>query len=297
MPDSCSAALHADAVRRAHRRRPRPRARVTASPSRRSTASTRRAASPGCVSTASPSTDDDVIPDGAATADRPRSFARRGRGRRRRRRRRCRWRSTTPRCASSSGARSAPSRPSSTTSPTCSSTPSWPRPWRGTPPVPAAAATQGALAGAVAATQALPAYRRCAEKNIQLLGGIGFTWEHDAHLHLRRAWALATLFDHDAASRRHGTRRERRDVGRAAIDLPARGRGVPSRGARVQGAVRRPPRRRAAAGTDRVRVLHAALAGTVGPRRRCRRAARDRRGAARRRAPAARHRHVGPADA
>ena len=59
---------------------------------------------------------------------------------------------------------------------------------------------QGALAGAVAATQALPAARRCAEKNIQLLGGIGFTWEHDAHIYLRRAWALATLFDFDAAT-------------------------------------------------------------------------------------------------
>jgi alkylation response protein AidB-like acyl-CoA dehydrogenase len=58
---------------------------------------------------------------------------------------------------------------------------------------------QGAVAGAVAATQALPAYRRCAEKNIQILGGIGFTWEHDAHLHLRRAGSLAALFDLDAA--------------------------------------------------------------------------------------------------
>ena len=60
--------------------------------------------------------------------------------------------------------------------------------------------TQGALAGAVAATQVLPAVRRCAEKNIQLLGGIGFTWEHDAHIYLRRAWSLATLFDFDAAA-------------------------------------------------------------------------------------------------
>ena len=58
---------------------------------------------------------------------------------------------------------------------------------------------QGAVACAVAATQALPAYRRCAEKNIQILGGIGFTWEHDAHLYLRRAAALSALFDLDAA--------------------------------------------------------------------------------------------------
>jgi 3-oxochol-4-en-24-oyl-CoA dehydrogenase len=60
--------------------------------------------------------------------------------------------------------------------------------------------TQGALAGAVAATQALPGYVRCAEKNIQLLGGIGFTWEHDAHIYLRRAWALSTLFGRESAT-------------------------------------------------------------------------------------------------
>jgi alkylation response protein AidB-like acyl-CoA dehydrogenase len=50
------------------------------------------------------------------------------------------------------------------------------------------------LAAAVAAAQALPAYRHCAEKNIQIHGGIGYTWEHDAHLHLRRAVALAAVF-------------------------------------------------------------------------------------------------------
>ena len=59
---------------------------------------------------------------------------------------------------------------------------------------------QGQLAGAVAATQAFPAFRRCAEKNIQLLGGIGFTWEHDAHLYLRRASVLTALFGRDAAT-------------------------------------------------------------------------------------------------
>jgi 3-oxochol-4-en-24-oyl-CoA dehydrogenase len=43
------------------------------------------------------------------------------------------------------------------------------------------------LMAACAATLALPAYVRNAEMNIQIHGGIGFTWEHDAHLHLRRA--------------------------------------------------------------------------------------------------------------
>src|SRR4051812_30813264 len=51
-----------------------------------------------------------------------------------------------------------------------------------------------ALAAAVAAAQALPAFVMCAEKNIQLHGGIGFTWEHDAHVYLKRAIALAAVF-------------------------------------------------------------------------------------------------------
>jgi alkylation response protein AidB-like acyl-CoA dehydrogenase len=50
------------------------------------------------------------------------------------------------------------------------------------------------LAGAVAATIALAAFQRNAERNIQVHGGIGFTWEHDAHLYLRRAVGLAGLF-------------------------------------------------------------------------------------------------------
>jgi len=52
----------------------------------------------------------------------------------------------------------------------------------------------GALAAAAAAAQALPAFQWCAQKTIQILGGIGYTWEHDAHLYLRRSAALAALF-------------------------------------------------------------------------------------------------------
>ncbi len=54
------------------------------------------------------------------------------------------------------------------------------------------------LAAAIAAVRAVPAAVRNAELNIQLLGGIGFTWEHDAHLFLRRALTL------DAYVRRTG---------------------------------------------------------------------------------------------
>jgi 3-oxochol-4-en-24-oyl-CoA dehydrogenase len=53
------------------------------------------------------------------------------------------------------------------------------------------------LIAAAAAAQAFPAYVRNAELNIQVHGGIGFTWEHDAHLHLRRALTLRALLGGD----------------------------------------------------------------------------------------------------
>ena len=49
------------------------------------------------------------------------------------------------------------------------------------------------LIAAVAAALAFPAYVRNAELNIQVHGGIAFTWEHDAHLHLRRALTVRAL--------------------------------------------------------------------------------------------------------
>jgi alkylation response protein AidB-like acyl-CoA dehydrogenase len=54
-------------------------------------------------------------------------------------------------------------------------------------------AEETTLAAAVAAAVALDAFLNCAKANIQVHGGIGYTWEHDAHLHLRRAAALACL--------------------------------------------------------------------------------------------------------
>lgn len=49
---------------------------------------------------------------------------------------------------------------------------------------------EAALAAAMAAAHALPAYQRVALQNVQLHGGIGYTWEHDAHLYVRRATVL-----------------------------------------------------------------------------------------------------------
>jgi 3-oxochol-4-en-24-oyl-CoA dehydrogenase len=54
------------------------------------------------------------------------------------------------------------------------------------------------LAASSAAALAFPAYARNAELNIQVHGGIGFTWEHDAHLHLRRSLVTTALFGGEA---------------------------------------------------------------------------------------------------
>ncbi|WP_330330164.1 acyl-CoA dehydrogenase family protein [Streptomyces sp. NBC_00536] len=49
------------------------------------------------------------------------------------------------------------------------------------------------LAAALAAGTALDAAYSCAKDCIQVLGGIGFTWEHDAHIYLRRALVARQL--------------------------------------------------------------------------------------------------------
>ncbi|KHO28073.1 acyl-CoA dehydrogenase [Mycolicibacterium setense] len=49
------------------------------------------------------------------------------------------------------------------------------------------------FAAAVAASHAIRSVIFNAENNIQLHGGIAFTWEHDAHLYLRRARTLAAV--------------------------------------------------------------------------------------------------------
>jgi alkylation response protein AidB-like acyl-CoA dehydrogenase len=79
---------------------------------------------------------------------------------------------------------------------------------------------QLSYAAAIAAALALAAADECANLNIQVHGGIGFTWEHDAHLYLRRATALESIVDAEAAARditdlvRDGAKRTR------TVDLP-----------------------------------------------------------------------------
>ena len=86
-----------------------------------------------------------------------------------------------------------------------------------------AAATGGdqlSYTAAMAATLAVPAADLDAQLNIQVHGGIGFTWEHDAHLYLRRATAIEAIVDPEEAARavaalaRRGVRRAR------SVDLP-----------------------------------------------------------------------------
>jgi 3-oxochol-4-en-24-oyl-CoA dehydrogenase len=79
------------------------------------------------------------------------------------------------------------------------------------------------LSARIAGAVALGAAAHCAKECIQLLGGIGFTWEHDAHLYLKRAMANLQLvaggdvgaLEHDvAALALAGSRRN------LAADLP-----------------------------------------------------------------------------
>ncbi|MFF5440791.1 acyl-CoA dehydrogenase family protein [Streptomyces achromogenes] len=71
------------------------------------------------------------------------------------------------------------------------------------------AAGRGPGAGGLALAQCLEALRHAAAEAVQLHGGIGFTWEHDAHLYFKRAAADELLFGpphrlRDRAAEREG---------------------------------------------------------------------------------------------
>jgi alkylation response protein AidB-like acyl-CoA dehydrogenase len=53
-----------------------------------------------------------------------------------------------------------------------------------------AAGAEAELAVTMAAGHTLTAYQRVALQNVQVHGGIGYSWEHDAHLYIRRASVL-----------------------------------------------------------------------------------------------------------
>ena len=153
------------------------------------------------------------------------------------------------------------------------------------------------FAAAVAAAHAIRAQVFNAQNNIQLHGGIGFTWEHDAHLYLRRARTLAALMadggdplldvvEGQRSGQAHG----------ASFTLPAGSRGVPRQGARGRGHGPVAARRPAAGLPRRVRLPGAALARALGARRRCPRATRHRGGVRRRPPPGHGDHRLGDAD-
>ncbi len=76
------------------------------------------------------------------------------------------------------------------------------------------------LAAAVAAVESIPAALVNSQLNIQVHGGIGFTWEHDGHMLLRRASALVAFIDADAAARDITDMRSSGLKRQFGIDLP-----------------------------------------------------------------------------
>jgi alkylation response protein AidB-like acyl-CoA dehydrogenase len=83
-------------------------------------------------------------------------------------------------------------------------------------------AAEWSVAADVACALAPEAAFRCAKDAVQVLGGIGYTWEHDAHLYLKRATAVRHLLEPPSAWRAQVARAtadgRRRDL---SIDLPS----------------------------------------------------------------------------
>jgi|HigsolmetaAR201D_1030396.scaffolds.fasta_scaffold11023_3 alkylation response protein AidB-like acyl-CoA dehydrogenase len=79
---------------------------------------------------------------------------------------------------------------------------------------------QFTYAAAVAASLAGPAADLCTNLGMQVHGGIGYTWEHDCHMFMRRATALLGVLDADDAAKdvvdltRKGVKRDK------TVDLP-----------------------------------------------------------------------------
>jgi alkylation response protein AidB-like acyl-CoA dehydrogenase len=63
----------------------------------------------------------------------------------------------------------------------------------------------------LAKATATDAFTHIAGESIQLYGGIGFTWEHDAHLYFKRAWTTALLHGDARTLRRTAFDRDTRD--------------------------------------------------------------------------------------
>ena len=104
-------------------------------------------------------------------------------------------RRATSRCASSSASSSARSRPSATAAPRCC--------WRSKTRTPPSTTRRGRsrraprtprVAASICKSYVSDAARKVCGDAIQVHGGIGFTWEYDLHLYMKRAKALEPLY-------------------------------------------------------------------------------------------------------
>ncbi len=152
------------------------------------------------------------------------------------------------------------------------------------------------FAAAAAGSLAIDGYFLTAKDCVQTLGGIGFTWEHDAHVYLRRAMATRALLG--SARRGRSASRSSRSVARSAGSAwtcrPKRKR-IARSCARCWPSSRSWSRWSSAAGGGRG-VRAAAVAEAVGPGRGRARAAGHRRRVPPRRDDPAEHRgrRLGP---
>ncbi len=80
-----------------------------------------------------------------------------------------------------------------------------------------AAASEREFAASVAAVVAIDAAVSCAHECIQVLGGIGYTWEHEAHLYYRRAMSLRSLLGPSASWQERVA-----ELGLAGVSRPVR---------------------------------------------------------------------------
>jgi alkylation response protein AidB-like acyl-CoA dehydrogenase len=76
------------------------------------------------------------------------------------------------------------------------------------------------LVAAMAATLAFEPFVHNAQMNIQVHGGIGFTWEHDAHLYLRRALVLNAVLGTPADANDVTTLAAQGTIREVTLDLP-----------------------------------------------------------------------------
>jgi hypothetical protein len=81
-------------------------------------------------------------------------------------------------------------------------------------------AEQRAYAAAVAASMAGPAVDLCVNLNTQVHGGIAITWEHDAHLFVRRAAVIQSLLRADEAAADVALLASEKVARTVTVDLP-----------------------------------------------------------------------------